>query len=89
MEVAKLTTIDNPHDPFDDFRAWFAFDAMAGYHTPGYLARITVSSEDLSDVDRNLANTRAIDEIVEMNINGMYKKVTRDIPDDELTIKVA
>lgn len=88
MEVAKLTTTDNPFDPFDDFRAWFAFDAAAGYHTPGYLARITVNSEDLSDVDRNLANTRAIDEIVEMNINGMYTKVTREIPDELLTISI-
>ena len=88
MEVARLTTTDNPHDPFDNFKAWFAFDAAAGYHTPGYLARITISSEDLSDTDRNLANTRAIDEILELNINGMYTKVVREIPDDQLTISL-
>jgi hypothetical protein len=88
MEVAMLTTSDNPFSPFDEFKAWFAFDAAAGYHTPGYLARITVSSEDLSDVDRNLANTQAIDEIVAENINGMYVKVTRTIPDVEVTVEV-
>ena len=81
MQVARLTTIDNPHDPFDNFKAWFGFDTAAGYHTVGYLARITVTSEELSEWDQNLANTQAIDEIVAMNINGMYKKVTREVPD--------
>lgn len=81
MLIARLTTTDNPHDPFDDFRAWYAFDEAAGYHTSGYLERISFNSEELSEWDQNLANTQAVDEIVAENINGMYKKVTREVPD--------
>ncbi len=81
MIVAMLTTIDNPHDPFDNFKAWYGFDVAAGYHTVSYLERISFSSEELSDWDQNLANTQAVDEIVKENINGMYKKVTREVPD--------
>lgn len=78
MEESMLTTIDNPFSPFDEWEAWFAYDVSHGYHTASYLARIVVSSEELSEADRFLAITQAIDEIVKENINGMYKKVTRE-----------
>ena len=79
MHIAMLTTIDNPHDPFDDYDAWFAFDNRKGHHTPGFLARIVVLSDELSENDQNLAIEDAIDEIVKENINGLYKKVTREV----------
>lgn len=78
LEESMLTTIDNPFSPFDEWEAWFAYDVSHGYHTASYLARIVVSSEELSEADRFLAITQAIDEIVKENINGMYKKVTRE-----------
>lgn len=74
-----LTTTDNPFDPFDNYAAWFNFDAMAGYHTPSYLARICRSSDDLSEADQARAEEEAMDEIVKMNINGMYRKVSREL----------
>lgn len=83
MLVAMLTTVDNPHSPFDDYPAWFSFDTAAGYHTASFLARVLVSSDELSISDQNLANTQAIDEIVKENVNGMYRKVTREIPNSE------
>jgi hypothetical protein len=79
MLVAMLTTIDNPHDPFDDYDNWFAFDSRLGYHTPSYLARIVITSDSISDVDQQLAINEAIDKIVEQNINFMYKKVEREV----------
>lgn len=85
MIIARLTTIDNPHDPFEDFRAWFQFDTASGYNTTDYLARITFTSEEMSSVERNLANTQAIDEIIKENITGMYRKVTKEFPDDWLS----
>ena len=78
MQRSRLTTTDNPHDPFDDYLAWFAYDASAGYHTPSFLARIAQVSDELSDADEELAIEQAIDEIVKENVLGIYRKVTKN-----------
>ena len=75
---SMLTTTDNPHNPFDDYPAWFSFDARRGYHTASFLARLVVTSENISDADQRLAIEQAIDEIVAENITGLYKKVTKE-----------
>lgn len=75
--ASMLTTTDNPFDPFTQFDDWYAFDEAKGYHTCSYLARITRSSPDLSEADDDLAQEQAIDEIVNLNILGIYKKVTQ------------
>lgn len=77
MIEAMLTTTDNPHDPFEDFDAWQAFDVRAGHHSLSYLARIVLVSDEQSEADYNLAIEEAIDEIVDLNLTGLYKKVTR------------
>ena len=73
-----LTTIDNPFDPFDDFDKWFAFDEAHGYHSCSYLANIMKTSNAFSVEDQMKEKERAIDEIVKFNLNGLYKKVTRN-----------
>ena len=83
MEMSMLTTIDNPHDPFDEWDDWFAYDLRAGYHTPGLLARIAVVSSELSEADQASALEHAIDEIVFENVSGVHKKVTRDVVLDD------
>ena len=75
MTVHMLTTIDNPYNPWTHYDEWFAWDAQAGYHTPGYLARIVRSSDELSDEDQSLAIEQAIDEIIDENVLGIYKRV--------------
>lgn len=75
MSVHMLTTIDNPYNPFTQFDEWLQFDESSGYYTTQYLARLTLSSGDLSDADQSNAIEQAIDEAVRENINGMYKKV--------------
>jgi hypothetical protein len=77
MAESMLTTIDNPFDPFTQFDEWFAFDTAKGYHSCAYLARITKSSDELSQQDEEIAIEKAIDEIVAHNVLGLYKKVTR------------
>ena len=72
---AMLTTEDNPFNPHHQFDEWRQFDERKGYHTLSLLARVTVTSSDLSEVDQELALDLAIDEIVEMNVTGNYKKV--------------
>lgn len=75
---SMLTTIDNPYNPLTQFDEWYAWDEQMGYHTTEYLGRIVRTSKDLSDADYNLAVEQAIDEIVELNILGIYKKVKSD-----------
>lgn len=70
-----LTTTDNPWNPYKDYDAWYAFDRAQGYDTPGYLARIAQISNDLSDEDQEQAISDAIDEIVRLNVLGIYMKI--------------
>ena len=76
VNQSMLTTVDNPFNPFTQFDEWFAFDESKGYHTCAYLARITKTSDELSDADENIAIESAIDEIIRINILGIYRKVT-------------
>lgn len=75
---AMLTTTDNPFDPFTQYDQWFTWDFHHGYHTLSYLARIVVTSDELSDTDQSLAIEEGIDEIVKENVLGIYKKVTKE-----------
>lgn len=76
---SMLTTVDNPFDPFTEFKPWFSYDIASGYHTLSLLARIYIASNELSDEDQRIANEWAIDEILKENISGMHRKVTREI----------
>jgi hypothetical protein len=79
MAVHMLTTVDNPYSPFTEFDEWLRFDESSGYYTIQYLARLTLSSHDLSDSDQSTAIEHAIDEAVRENITGMYRKVEAPI----------
>lgn len=72
-----LTTVDNPFDPFTEYDEWLAFDISRGYNSSGFLARIALFSSEMSLPDQELAIQNAIDEIVEENVSGMWKKVSR------------
>lgn len=75
MKQVYLTTNDNPFNPLTDFESWYGFDEEQGYHTCSYLARINHSSNNLSDSDQIEAIEAAIDEIIEYDLFGIYKKV--------------
>lgn len=77
MEERMLTTEDNPYDPFTQFDEWYAFDIQNGYNTCAYLARISITSDELSETDNDQALDAAIDEIMEFNLTGNYKVVTK------------
>lgn len=76
-EEYRLTTIDNPYDPFTQFKEWNDFDIEKGYYTLSFLGRVTQSSKNLSALDEELARIDAIDEIVKHNVLGIYKKVKK------------
>lgn len=81
--VSMLTTTDNPWDPFDNFKEWYAWDEGHGYHTSGLLARLTFSSYELSVNEQAAAIEAAMDEIVENNYSGVHRKITKEIDDDD------
>lgn len=81
MKVSMLTTIDNPYDPFDDFDNWFLFDITKGYNTCGILARIALTSDQLSIEENNRAVDDAINDIVRLDFRNIYKKNTYDVPE--------
>jgi len=72
-----LTTVDNPFDPFTMFDEWLDYDTRMGYDTAAFLGRVANVSNDLSEPDQALAVQAAIDQIVEENVSGMWRKVSR------------
>jgi hypothetical protein len=70
-----LTTIDNPHSPFDDWQSWYNFDTRNGYGTASYLARIANFSDDIGEAEYQRGIEEAIDEIVYENLLGLYVKL--------------
>lgn len=72
-----ITTTDNPYDPIDQFDDWFLYDMEMGYGTCMYLARLTNTSDDLTDEENNQEIERAIDTMIENDLLGLYKKVVR------------
>jgi hypothetical protein len=73
-----LTTVDNPFNPFTQWDEWYAYDARHGYHTPSFLARVALTSDDLSDADQAAAIDAAMNEIVRENVLGIYRKISRN-----------
>lgn len=77
-----LTTFDNPFNPFEDFSNWFLFDVEKGYDTCAYLARMSLTSDALSDEENNAEIERAIDEIVKQDFRNIYYKVVKESETD-------
>ena len=75
--MCRITTFDNPYDPFEQFTQWFMFDEEKGYHTTAYLGRIARTSDQMSDEENDREIERAIDEIIQFNPLNLYKKVKR------------
>lgn len=74
-DPTMLTTVDNPYNPFTHYTEWYNWDRDAGYNTPGLLARVAITSDELSETDQEEALMMAINEIVTQNVSGMHKKL--------------
>ena len=82
MLVSMLSTIDNPFDPFDEFDSWYNYDVVHGYNSCSYLAKIAKTSDELPENLVQIEIERAIDEILEFNVNGMFCKITKEIENE-------
>ena len=82
----RLTTFDNPFDPFDDFDSWFLFDIEKKYNTCSLVARIFEERLQRNGKDEVEMSQKEIDDEIEMTCDEIilynplncYKKVTRE-----------
>ena len=70
-----LTTLDNPFDPFNDFKEWYKFDCEQGHNTSARLARIANIDSEMSQKEVDDEMDRAMDFIVKYDLEDKYIKV--------------
>lgn len=78
MRRVRISTIDNPYDPFDDFVSWFMFDTEKGYYSTSKLARLSETTDDMSSKEQSDEIERAIDRLIEIDPLDIYIKVVRE-----------
>ena len=74
----RLTTNDNPYNPFEQFTSWYLFDVEHHYNTLSLLARLANTSDDMSQDEIDLETERVIDEIIKQDFLNIYQKVYRN-----------
>lgn len=74
----RLTTTDNPFDPFTQFSEWYKYDCMKGYNSCGILAAMTPVTEDTPDNFYFWRIEDAIDLIVASHPTINFTKVSRE-----------
>ena len=70
-----LTTLDNPFDPFNDFKAWYMFDCDKGHNTSARLARIANIDDEMTQKEVEDEMDRAMDLIVKYDLEDKYVKI--------------
>ncbi|AOZ64952.1 hypothetical protein [Streptomyces phage Psst4] len=73
-----LTTMDNPFNPFTHWDEWYQYDYEQGHHSLALLARVTRTSDELSEELQSQDIEDAILEIVTENVSGLHIRVTED-----------
>lgn len=85
MVAYAITTVDNPYDPFDQFDSWYMFDLDKGYNSCSYLDRVARTSDQLTSEENDQEIKRAIKEIIRYDYRDIYRMVTKEIDDPELS----
>lgn len=82
MTEAMLTTTDNHFDPFTRWDDWLTEDIILNHGCCELIGRISAPSSDASPASQLHEYECAIDNIVKNDPTGIYKKVTREVPDE-------
>lgn len=64
MEKYRLTTTDNPYDPFLNWDEWYFYDLSKGYNTCERLARLTKPVFQLPDEAIESEIEEAIEQLI-------------------------
>lgn len=70
-----LTTIDNPYNPFEDFKNWYQYDCDYHYNTCDYIARLANIKEDFTQIEEIAEIERVCDKIISLDPFNIYIKV--------------
>lgn len=70
-----LTTLDNPFDPFDDYKAWHMFDCEKGHNTSSRIARIAQLNSEMTQKEEEEEMDRVMDLIIKYDAEDKYIKV--------------
>ena len=69
-KMVRVTTADNPFNPFTEWDEWYFYDLSKGYSTCERLDRLSNTSSQLSDEVNNEELEQAIDQLVEVGAVG-------------------
>ncbi len=84
VKRCRLTTTDNPFNPFTQWRQWYDFDLKERYATCERIAAIACTSDELTDEENEAEYQLALDQIIKdgvINARGKdvkYIKVYED-----------
>lgn len=77
QDNVAITTLDNPFDPFEQFKEWYSYDIQMGYNTCEHLASIVNSlPEALTQEENNYFVDKAIDELIKQGCLSKFGHVT-------------
>lgn len=74
----RITTIDNPFDPFEDFVNWYLHDVMLGYNTCEHVAKLTKNSDYFSDEEERININEAQEKIISTFSWRNYTRIYRN-----------
>ena len=80
MARTMLSTSDNPYNPFTQYDLWSSYDeAVCGYYTSSFLARLTALSPDFSRVEMDAAIEDAVDDAINTNIHPINPLTGKEV----------
>lgn len=87
----RLTTKDNPFDPFTQFDSWLNYDHMhaeehGNVFTDQLLARFARTSDELSEKEYNEEINDAITRIIVLDPLNIYRRVRRNVEENEVDL---
>lgn len=84
-----LTTFDNPYSPYEQFEEWYRYDTDHGYNSSGLLMRLAETSSQFTDNENAYEIEKAIDRIVAVDPQNIYKKLKIEVKGEDTLDKSA
>lgn len=80
MKICALTTKDNPWDYFKNPDEWYGYEVLTGGRVLSALGDTVFTSDALSYEENAREVERAIDDICQNDLVGIFIKVSKEVP---------